>query len=124
MAFRPGLGPLTDLVFLDLAWLPVASATLGSLLALGILESQFPQVRWAGRANGGTCREPGLGRPWLCSNQDGGGGSSSSGVIARLPCPALLSRVRGVFRGRVVGAEGPAWPSTFRPECASQEALE
>lgn len=45
--------------FLDLAWLPVASATLGSLVTK-LLEPQFPQVRWAGRADGGTCHGLGL----------------------------------------------------------------
>lgn len=37
-------------VFFDLAWLPVASMTLGSLLT-SHLEPQFHQVRWAGQAD-------------------------------------------------------------------------
>lgn len=41
---RHGFRHVTDLFFLDLAWLPVDSGSWGSLLP-SLLEPQFPQVR-------------------------------------------------------------------------------
>lgn len=72
--------------FLDLAWLPFASVTLGSLLT-NFLEPQFPQVRGSLQADGGVCCGLGLDERWLCGNQDARGYSSYSGVIARQICP-------------------------------------
>ena len=48
-----GLFCFVLLFVFDLAWLPVASVTLGSLLT-SYLEPQFYQVRWAGPADGGN----------------------------------------------------------------------